>query len=393
MGNRNRLRTWVGSDTQFVLRNTSRQASGEDSGSIQCANAGIRELRSKKLIRRSLLAAAGLLLIGGCGKEEPSTNTISTPPAAESGQAAAPATPAAGEMLTQAELDGVSKPAKPFKIALIVKTRNNPFFDPMIKAAEEEAKALGVELEVQSPAQETDKERQFALVQDVTARGVEAILIAPADSKGIVPALKQAQEKGIRVINLDNRVDADTAKSAGLELAGYIGADNEAGGKLAGEALAEALGGSGKAAIIEGIRGADNAEARKRGFMAGIQGKLDLVANDSADWDTQKAYSKFQSMLAAHPEIQGLFCANDKMALGAVKAIVEAGKKGKVTVVGYDNIPDVRSYLDDGTMHATIEQHPDLMGKYGVRAAVGILDGKLPTGREFLVPLEVIKGK
>lgn len=342
--------------------------------------------------RLSLLAVAGLLLIGGCGKEEPEA-APPPPPAGGTEQSSTPAAPEAGSAMTQAELDGVSKPAKPFKIALIVKTRNNPFFDPMIKAAEEEAKALGVELEVQSPAQETDKERQFALVQDVTARGVEAILIAPADSKGIVPALKQAQEKGIRVINLDNRVDSDTAKSAGLELAGYVGADNEAGGKLAGETLAEALGGSGKAAIIEGIRGADNAEARKRGFTAGVQGKLDIVASDAAEWDTQKAYAKFQSMLAAHPEIRGLFCANDKMALGAVKAIVEAGKKGQVTVVGYDNIPDVRTYLDDGTMHATIEQHPDLMGKYGVRAAVGILDGKLPTGREFLVPLEVIKGK
>lgn len=341
----------------------------------------------------SLLTLAGLLLIGGCGKEEPDAPP---PPPSSAGAAEQPSSstpPDAASALTQSELDGVSKPSKPFKLALIVKTRNNPFFDPMIKAAEAEAKALGVELEVQSPAQETDKERQFALVQDVTARGVEAILIAPADSKGIVPALKQAQEKGIRVLNLDNRVDGDTAKSAGLELAAYVGADNEAGGKLAGEALAEALGGSGKAAILEGIRGADNAEARKRGFTAGVQGKLDIVASDAAEWDTQKAYAKFQSMPAAHPEIQGLFCANDKMAIGAVKAIVEAGKKGKVTVVGYDNIPDVRPYLDDGTMHATIEQHPDLMGKYGVRAAVGILDGKLPAGREFLVPLEVIKGK
>jgi ribose transport system substrate-binding protein len=333
-----------------------------------------------------------LALLAGCGPEPPAT----TGPSADAGANTPTAAPAAAEKLTQAELDAIEKPAKPYRIALVVKTRNNPFFDPMIKAAEAEAKALGVELEVQAPAQETDKERQFAMVQDLTAKGVEAILIAPADSKGIVPALKAAQDKNILVINLDNRVDTETASTAGLDLAAYVGADNEEGGKLAGQAMAEALSGGGKVAVLEGIRGADNAEARKRGFQAGLNtgsgGKLDIAASDTAEWDTQKAYAKFQSMLAANPDLKGLFCANDKMALGALKAISEAGKKGTLTVIGYDNIPDVRPYLQSGEMYATIEQHPDLMGKYGVRAATGILEGKLPKGREFLVPLEVIRG-
>jgi ribose transport system substrate-binding protein len=97
-------------------------------------------------------------------------------------------------------------------------------------------------------------------------------------------------------------------------------------------------------------------------------------------------------MLAANKELDGLFCANDKMALGAMKAIEEAGQKGKLTVIGYDNIPDVRPSLSSGEMYATIEQHPDLMGQYGVKMAVGILSGAVPRGREYLVPLEVIKG-
>jgi ribose transport system substrate-binding protein len=325
------------------------------------------------------------LTLVGCGKEEPAA---SGPPAG--GPSSTANQPPAA--ITTSELDQVGKAAQPYRLALIVKTRNNPFFDPMIKAAEQEAKALGVSLEVQAPAQETDKERQFAMVQDVTAKGVQAILIAPADSKGIVPALQQAQDKGILVINLDNRVDPATAAAAGLTLGGYVGADNETGGRLAGEAMVEALGGKGQVAILEGIRGADNAEARKRGFTAGVQGKLDIAASDSAEWDTQKAYAKFQSMLAANKDLDGLFCANDKMALGAMKAIEEAGQKGKLTVIGYDNIPDVRPSLSSGEMYATIEQHPDLMGQYGVKMAVGILSGAVPRGREYLVPLEVIKG-
>jgi ribose transport system substrate-binding protein len=337
----------------------------------------------------TLIALA--LALTGCGKEPeagPSAGTPGNTPAPN-----APAPTASAERLTQAELDGIVSAKKPYKIALIVKTRNNPFFDPMIKTAELTAKELGVELEVQAPAQETDKERQFALVQDVIARGVDAILIAPADSKAIVPALKQAQAKNILVINLDNRVDRDVASRAGVNVSAYVGADNEEGGKLAGEAMVEALSGGGKVAIIEGIRGADNAEARKRGFTAGIGDKLEIAASDTANWDTQQAYAKFQSILAANAELVGLFCANDKMALGAIKAISEAGKKGRIKVVGYDNIADVQPYLASGEMLATIEQHPDLMGRYGVRVAVGILDGALAAGKEFLVPLEVVKGK
>lgn len=307
---------------------------------------------------------------------------------AGAGAAKTPVTSAA--KISKEELEKVQKASKPYRLALVVKTRNNPFFDQMIRAAEAEAKKLGVQLEVHAPPQESDKELQFSMVENLTAKGVDAILIAPADSRGIVPALKRAADKGILVVNLDNRVDAASAAQAGLELAGYVGADNEEGGRLAGRAMMGYLGGHGKVAILEGIRGADNAEARKRGFENAVAGSLTIVAKDTAEWDTQKGYAKFQSMLAAHPEIEGLFCANDKMALGAMKAIEEAGKKGQIVVVGYDNIPDVQPYLDSGEMKATIEQHPDLMGRYGVLMAVGILEGSVPRGREFLVPLEII---
>jgi ribose transport system substrate-binding protein len=331
------------------------------------------------------LAAGIAILVAGCGKEQ-----AAAPPAQPLGAHSTTATPSA-PTVSQPELDAVRRSDKPVRIALVVKTKNNPFFDPMIKAAETEARALGAELEVQAPPQESDKELQFTMVQNEAAKGVQAILIAPADSRAIVPALKAAADKGILVINIDNRVDRPSAQAAGLKLAGYVGADNEAGGKLAGEAMAALLGPGGKVAILEGIRGADNAEARRKGFEEAVQGKLTVVAKDTAEWDTQKAYAKFQAMLAAHPEIQGLFCANDKMALGAIKAIQEAGKKGRIQVFGYDNIADIKPYLQTGEMCGTIEQHPDLMGKYGVRMAVGILTGKVQPGKEFLVPLEVIK--
>ena len=342
--------------------------------------------------QRFLVCGAVALALAGCnsGSENNADNSVSSAPSPAATGSAAPVTLSKGQSITTAELDKITKPKEVYKLALVVKTRNNPFFSPMIAQAESEAKKLGMMLEVQAPAQETDKEKQFAIVQDLTARKVDAILIAPADSKAIVPALKKAEESGITVINIDNRVDAGAARSAALKPLPYVGADNEAGGKLAGEAMLKALNNKGKVAVLEGIRGADNAEARKRGFQSAVEGKLDIVASETANWDTQQAYAKTQAILASQPDVQGIFCANDKMALGTIKAISEAGKKGKITVIGYDNIPDVKPYLKSGEMKGTIDQHPDLMGRYGVRMAVGTLTKTTPAGRELLVPLQVV---
>ena len=97
--------------------------------------------------------------------------------------------------------------------------------------------------------------------------------------------------------------------------------------------------------------------------------------------------------MAKNSNLRGIFCANDKMAIGAIQAIKEAGKKGKIRVVGYDDIPDVKPLLQSGDLSATIEQHPDLMGRYGIRMAVGVLDKKLKPNGEYLVSLETIHGK
>jgi ribose transport system substrate-binding protein len=339
--------------------------------------------------RVGIAGVALMLALLGCGKEAAETNAPAPPLPAKAPTTSQAASPAPA--VTMASLDAVTKADKRYKIVLIVKTRNNPFFKPMIDAFEQTAHELGVEGEVQAPPQEMDKEKQFALVQTEVGKKVDALCIAPADSKGIVPALKAAQDAGVLVVNLDNRVDAETARAQNLQLGGYVGADNTAGGKLAGEAMVAALGGQGKVAILEGIRGADNAEARKRGFTEAVHGKLEIVASETAEWDTEKAYQKTQNILAAHPDIVGLFCANDKMAVGAMKAISEAGKKGKITVVGYDNIPDVKPALASGEMAATIEQHPDLMGRYGLKMAVGILNGSVPKGGEILVTLDTVK--
>lgn len=330
-----------------------------------------------KVHRYALPVLAAFAMIG-CGKEQTPTPT------------AQPPAPPSAPTVTLADLDVVKPAREPYKIALIVKTRNNSFFRPMIAEFEKTARELGCVPEVQAPPQETDYEKQMVLVQEEVSRGVKAICITPADSKGIVPALAAASRKGVIIINLDNRVDREAADSLGLSLSGYLGTDNLAGGRLAGEAMLARVKANSDVAILEGIRGVDNAEARRKGFSEAVQGKLNVVASESAEWDTELAYQKTQNVMAAHKGLSGIFCANDKMAVGAMKAIAEAGQKGKIVVVGYDNIPDVQPALKSGELAATIGQRPDLMGAYGARMAVGVLNGDVPAGADIVFPLETV---
>jgi ribose transport system substrate-binding protein len=274
------------------------------------------------------------------------------------------------------------------KIGLVMKTLSNPFFITMEKGAKEEAERLGIDLVVQTPSKETDFEKQAQIVENMILMKMDAILIAPAASKELVSVLLKANRAGIPVLNLDNPLDAEAIKEMGLKVESYVGADNEAGGKLCGEHLAKVLGGKGKVAILEGIPGTLNAEARKRGFLKAVakHPDIEVVASQTAHWVMEEALDVFSAILQSHPEINGLFCANDMMALGALKAIEKAGKD--VKVVSYDNLDVVKPLIKEGKILGSVEQFPDSMGIYGVRLAVDLLKGKeIP--KELMVNLEI----
>ncbi len=274
-------------------------------------------------------------------------------------------------------------------LALIMKTLSNPFFIKMGQGAQRAADSLAVPLLIGTVAQEIDINQQISLVEDMIVQGVKAILIAPVDSKAIVPVLVKAQAQGILIINLDNRIDADAAAAAGLRITSYVGVDNEEGGRMSGAYLVQLLGGKGRVAMLEGIRGVDNAEARKRGFLKSLQGTgVELAASQSANWLQDQALDVCSNMLQANPDLDGLFCANDMMALGAIQALRQAGKGGQVRVTAFDNIEAAQLALREGVLHATIDQHPELMGYYGVLIAEEALAGRVT--REKLVPLELI---
>jgi ribose transport system substrate-binding protein len=272
---------------------------------------------------------------------------------------------------------GLAQQSKKPVIGLVMKSLANEFFKDMEEGAVKHVQERGdLTLLPVGMHSETDIDTQISAIENFITQKVDAIVVAPADSRALVPPLARAIKAGIIVINIDVALDEAAKKQAGVDLA-FVGPDNRAGAKLAGDVLAKALGPGGKVVIIEGNPGADNAQQRKRGFDDSVkEGKLDLVDSRTAHWETEEANSVFSNILTAHPDVQGVMAANDSMALGVVKAIDAGGKSGKIKVVGFDNIAAVQPLLKDGKLIATIDQFGSKMAANGIDYAMKALKGE-----------------
>ncbi len=260
-------------------------------------------------------------------------------------------------------------------VGLVMKSLANEFFQNMLVGAEQHEATRGdYELIAVGMQNETDFESQINAVENFITQGVDAIVIAPADSRAMVRPLKKAMEAGITVVNFDVALDAAAKEQQGVELA-FVGPDNRGGAQLAGNALGEALGAGGKVVIIEGNPGADNANERRLGFEDSVAAYgLELLDSRTAHWETEEANQVFSTMLTAHPDVQGVMAANDSMAVGVVKALEAAGRDD-IMVVGFDNIPAVGPMIEDGRMLATVDQFGQQMAANAIDLALEVVAG------------------
>jgi ribose transport system substrate-binding protein len=280
--------------------------------------------------------------------------------------------------------------AKKPVVGLVMKSLANEFFKDMQEGAIKHVAQRGdLTLLPVGMHSETDIDTQVNAVETFITKKVDAIVIAPADSRALVAPLARAIKAGIVVVNIDVALDEKAKKQAGISLA-FVGPDNRAGAKLAGDELARALGKGGKVVIIEGNPGADNAQQRKIGFDDAVKaGKLELIDSRTAHWETEEANSVFSNMLTAHPDIQGVMAANDSMALGVIKAIDASGKSGKIKVVGFDNIPAVQPLLKEKKLLATVDQFGSQMAANGIDYAMKALAGEKLHGW-IKTPIELV---
>ena len=282
---------------------------------------------------------------------------------------------------SRSETNSNDKPAtaKP-RIALVMKSLANEFFSTMADGAKkhQSANAGTYDLIVNGIKNETDLGEQVNLVEQMIAQRINAIVIAPADSKALVTVLHHAKDAGILVINIDNKLDADVLKQAGLTVP-FVGPDNREGARKVGEALAKQLKAGDAVAIIEGIPTAFNGQQRRLGFEDAMKSAgMKIVSVQSGLWEMEKANAVAAGILSEHLQLKALLCANDNMALGAVAAVQSAGKAGSVLVVGFDNISAIKPMLEKGQVVATADQHADKLAVFGIEAALKILKGDAP---------------
>ena len=276
------------------------------------------------------------------------------------------------------------------QIALIMKSLANEFFSTMADGAEthqtEHADQYG--LIVNGIKDESDLARQVALVEEMIARGVDAIVIAPADSKALVTVLKRAQKAGIVVVNIDNKLDDDVLQQAGVTIP-FVGPDNREGARLVGKYLAQQLKAGDHVGVLEGIRTAFNGQQRRLGFEDAMKAaEIEIADSQSARWEMDIGNRVATAMISEHPEIKALLCSNDNMALGALAAVKAAGREGEVLIVGFDNISAIRDLVSGGTVLATVDQHADQLAVFGIEYALQLLgDEVTPDDKETPVDL------
>lgn len=276
------------------------------------------------------------------------------------------------------------------RVALIMKSLANEFFLTMERGAKahQSQHASEYDLIANGIKDELDVARQSQIVGQMVQQGVDAIVIAPADSKALIPDCDRAMKAGIVVVNIDNKFADEVLQEMHIKIP-FVGPDNRKGARLAGEYLATRLTAGDPVAIVEGVPTTFNAQQRKLGFEDAMKAAgMNIVASQSADWENEKANQVVAAMLTAHPDLKALLCANDNMALGAVAAVRAAGKSGSILIVGFDNISAVQDLVRDGTILATVDQHADQLAVYGIEYALEMLKTRnVPEDRETPVDL------
>jgi len=276
-------------------------------------------------------------------------------------------------------------------VALVMKSLANEFFKTMEEGAQahQAAHADEYNLKVVGIKNETDVAQQIEYVELMMAQGVNAIVIAPADSKALVAVCKKAMDAGIVVVNIDNKFDVDVLADKGVRIP-FVGPNNQQGAKLAGVYLAARLNPGDKVAIIEGAPNAYNGIQRKRGFEEAMLGSgMDIVSSQTGYWETDKAQPIASALINEHADLKAILCANDSMAIGAVVALRDAGKSDDVYVIGFDNIVAVQDLLKEGKVLCTVDQHGDQLAVYGIEYALDMLAGEA-AGADKETPVDLI---
>jgi len=273
------------------------------------------------------------------------------------------------------------------KIAVVVSTLNNPWFVFLAETAAAKAASLGYEARIFDSQNNTALESDH--FENIIVAGFEAILFNSTDADGSVANVQKAKEAGIPVFCMDREINSLTTATS------QILSDSYSGAVAIGEYFTRSLQKKGNYVELLGLVGDNNTWARSKGFHSVVDHYpgLKMVAQQSADFDRNKALEVMESVLQAHPDIDGVFCGNDAMAMGAYQALVSAGKADKVQVFGFDGAEDVITAIGEGKVAATGMQFPKVMAETAALYADEYIRGKRDFPQKIPVAVELVTQK
>ena len=285
-------------------------------------------------------------------------------------------------VFSQCKNPGQQKPQK--KIAVVISTLNNPWFVFLAETAAAKAKELGYEARIFDSQNNTALESDH--FENIIVSGFGAILFNPTDANGSVANVLKARAAGVPVFCMDREINsADAATS-------QILSDSYSGAVAIGKYFTRQLNKKGNYVELLGLVGDNNTWARSKGFHSVVDNypNVKMVAQQSADFDRNKALEVMESILQAKPDIDAVFCGNDAMAMGAYQALVSAGKKDKVKVFGFDGAEDVITAISEHKVAATGMQFPKVMAETAAQFADEYMKGKRDFPKKIPVAVELV---
>ncbi len=264
------------------------------------------------------------------------------------------------------------------RIAVIPKGTTHIFWESVRRGAEKAGAEAGVKILWNGPKRETDREEQIQIIEDFIVQKVSGIVLAPLDSKALVPKVEELYNKNIPCVIVDSGIDTD-------KYVCFAATDNYIGGLIAARRMGKILNGKGKIVVLKYVPGSASTTNRENGFVDTIKKEfpeIDIVDTQYGKDTVETALQVTEDMLTKNAELDGLFACNASTSVGALQGLRSQGRTGKIKMVGFDTEKALIDGLKEGVIDSLVAQNPFKMGYEGVKAVVAVLDGKeLPTRR------------
>jgi ribose transport system substrate-binding protein len=263
---------------------------------------------------------------------------------------------------------------KEFTVAFSVKTLTNESFQQAIAdSIKAKVESYGDKFIIVTAGGQTAVASQVNQIEDLISKKVDAIIINPIDSNAVIPVMKKAKEKGIKVVLVDTPID----KSKEDLYLTYVGTDNFNAGQLAGKKMAELLNNKGKVLIVRGANGNAAGDGRVNGFKKGLEGSgVEVAAEQAGDWSNDKAMQVTENMLQGHKDVDAIFSASDVMLDGILQGLNES-KKTNVKIISVDGSKKGVDMIQNHQITGTMAQFPAKIGDMAADTVLQVLHGKL----------------